>query len=73
MASLYEIDQAILECIDMETGELIDPERRVKLQTVLKEATMLRVSCENPNREYLCLPFIRLVFECGKYVGWYRP
>lgn len=39
----------------------------------IKEATMLRVSCENPNREYLCLPFIRLVFECGKYVGWYRP
>ena len=27
MASLYEIDRAILECIDMETGELIDPER----------------------------------------------
>lgn len=27
MASLYEIDQAILECIDLETGELIDPER----------------------------------------------
>lgn len=27
MASLYEIDQSILECIDQETGELIDPER----------------------------------------------
>ena len=27
MASLYEIDQAILECLDAETGEIIDPER----------------------------------------------
>lgn len=27
MASLYEIDQSILACIDQETGELIDPER----------------------------------------------
>lgn len=27
MASLYEIDKSILECIDQETGELIDPER----------------------------------------------
>lgn len=25
MASLYEIDQAIMDCIDMETGEIIDP------------------------------------------------
>ena len=27
MSTLYQIDQAILECIDLETGELIDPER----------------------------------------------
>ena len=27
MANLYEIDQAILECLDLETGEVIDPER----------------------------------------------
>lgn len=27
MANLYEIDQAILECLDAETGEIIDPER----------------------------------------------
>lgn len=27
MASLYEIDRSILECVDMDTGELIDPER----------------------------------------------
>ncbi len=27
MASLYEIDKNILECIDQETGEMIDPER----------------------------------------------
>lgn len=30
-------------------------------------------SCENPNKEYLCLPFIRLIYEGGKYIGWYRP
>lgn len=27
MATLYEIDQAIMECLDMETGEIIDAER----------------------------------------------
>ena len=27
MASLYEIDRSILECLDVETGEIIDPER----------------------------------------------
>ena len=27
MANLYEIDQAILECLDAETGEIIDPEQ----------------------------------------------
>ena len=37
MASLYEIDQAILECVDLETGELIDPER---LETLAMERDM---------------------------------
>lgn len=32
MASLYEIDKSILECIDQETGELIDFERFESLQ-----------------------------------------
>ena len=32
MANLYEIDQAILSCIDMETGEVIDPEQLDRLQ-----------------------------------------
>lgn len=32
MANLYEIDQGILECIDFETGEIIDPERLESLQ-----------------------------------------
>lgn len=32
MANLYEIDKAILECIDLETGELIDFERFESLQ-----------------------------------------
>lgn len=32
MANLYEIDQGILECIDFETGEVIDPDRLEELQ-----------------------------------------
>lgn len=32
MASLYEIDRSILECIDLETGEVIDAERLENLQ-----------------------------------------
>lgn len=32
MASLYEIDAEILSCIDLETGEIIDPERLEALQ-----------------------------------------
>ena len=27
MANLYEIDKGIMECLDAETGEVIDPER----------------------------------------------
>ena len=32
MATLYEIDQAILDCIDEETGEIISPEKLEALQ-----------------------------------------
>ena len=32
MASLYEIDQAIMECLDWETGEILDAERLNALQ-----------------------------------------
>lgn len=32
MASLYEIDQEILSCIDMETGEILDVEKLNELQ-----------------------------------------
>lgn len=32
MASLYEIDRSILECVDPETGELVDYERFENLQ-----------------------------------------
>ena len=32
MASLYEINQAILECLDFETGEILDAERLNELQ-----------------------------------------
>ena len=32
MKPLYEIDQEILECVDLETGEIIDPEKLTALQ-----------------------------------------
>ena len=32
MKALYEIDQEILECVDMETGEILDPEKLDALQ-----------------------------------------
>ena len=32
MASIWEIDQEILDCVDLETGEVIDPERLENLQ-----------------------------------------
>ena len=32
MRALYEIDQAILDCCDMETGEIVDPEKLTALQ-----------------------------------------
>lgn len=44
MANLYEINQAILECIDMETGELIDPERLEQL-TMEKDQKIENVAC----------------------------
>ena len=30
--TIYEIDQAIMECVDLETGEIIDTEQLDKLQ-----------------------------------------
>ena len=32
MATLYEIDEEILNCVDQETGEIIDPEKLAQLQ-----------------------------------------
>lgn len=32
MSSLYQIDQEIMACVDLETGEVIDPERLESLQ-----------------------------------------
>lgn len=34
---------------------------------------MLKRSCENPDVTYLCLPGRRLIFEEGRYIGWYKP
>lgn len=41
---LYEIDEAILNCIDLETGEVIDTEQLDKL-TMEREAKLENVAC----------------------------
>lgn len=41
---LYEIDQTILNCIDLETGEIIDTEQLDKL-TMEREAKLENVAC----------------------------
>ena len=41
---LYEIDDAILECIDLETGEIIDAEQLDKLQ-MEREKKLENVAC----------------------------
>lgn len=41
---LYEIDQAILNCIDLETGEIIDTEQLDKL-TMERETKLENVAC----------------------------
>ena len=41
---LYEIDNAILECIDLETGEIIDTEQLDKLQ-MEREKKLENVAC----------------------------
>ncbi len=41
---LYEIDSAILECIDIETGEIIDTERLDALQ-IERDAKIENVAC----------------------------
>ena len=34
---------------------------------------LVKRSCENPNRIYICLFGRRYIFEDRKYVGWYKP
>lgn len=41
---LYEIDQAILNCINLETGEIIDTEQLDKL-TMEREAKLENIAC----------------------------
>lgn len=33
---------------------------------------MIKRSCEDPSKLYICLFDRRYIFENGKYVGWYR-
>lgn len=62
MASLYKINEAILNCVDMETGEIIDPEALEELQmafddkvegialwvkNLIAEAEMIKVEKDN--------------------------
>jgi hypothetical protein len=42
--TLYQIDQAILNCVDLETGEIIDTEQLDKL-TMEREAKLESVAC----------------------------
>lgn len=41
---LYEIDQAIMDCVDFESGEILDPERLDALQ-MEREAKLEGVAC----------------------------
>ena len=44
MAGLYEIEQSIMDCVDMETGEIVDPVRLGELQ--LERKTKIRnIAC----------------------------
>ena len=42
--TIYEIDQAIMECVDIETGEIIDTEQLDKLQ-MERDAKLENVAC----------------------------
>lgn len=42
--NLYEINSAILECVDMETGEIIDPEMLEKLQ-INRDEKIENIAC----------------------------
>lgn len=42
--TIYEIDQAIMECVDLETGEIIDTEQLNKLQ-MEREKKLENVAC----------------------------
>ena len=42
--TIYEIDQAIMECVDLETGEIIDTEQLDRLQ-MERDAKLENVAC----------------------------
>ena len=42
--TIYEIDKAIMECVDLETGEIIDTEQLDKLQ-MERDAKLENVAC----------------------------
>lgn len=56
MASLYEINHEIMSCVDMETGEVIDPERLEAL-LIDKETKLENIACWIKNLEADALAF----------------
>lgn len=52
MASIYEIDQQIMQCIDFETGEIVDAEKLNALQ-IEKDKKIEGIACwiKNLNAE----------------------
>lgn len=42
--NLYEIEQSILDCIDTETGEIIEPEELENMQ-MAKEQKVRNIAC----------------------------
>ena len=56
MANLYEIDRSILECVDQETGEIIDPERLESL-FMDRQQKIENIACWIKNLESDALAF----------------
>ena len=62
MATLYEIDKAILECVDAETGEIIDDKaleelelaRDNKIENIACWIKNLKADAESYKKERIC-------------------
>ena len=52
MASIYEIDQQIMQCIDFETGEIVDAEKLNALQ-IEKDKKIEDIKEKISNKDYI--------------------